>query len=615
MPSPSLSAAIGRLAESVARRADPDPSDGRLLGRFVRSRDDAAFTELVRRLGPMVLGVCRRVVGDHHHAEDAFQAAFVVLARRAADVNPREAVRPWLYGVAVRVAREARTMAAKRSARETPVADLTNGRREPAGVTDDRTERDELAGVLDEEIGRLPDHLRAAVVLCELNGVPRKDAAARLGIPEGTLSSRLGKARTLLAARLKARGVALPAVGLALLADAAVPPRLLAQTPAVATATQPPPAAVAALSHGAIRTMFAHKLKLFAAGGLALVALAGGLVFAAGTDDPAPPKNPAADAPPKVAAKPAPKGPNVILYHKAGHPTLIDPDGTNERRVGEELGPGTRFEARLSPDGKRVAVLARLEVPNDPTPEEQRQNRSPAGRLYVVSTDGKEKPIDLAVNECRAVVWSPDGSEVVTTEFRPGLEAQPRPGVKEVRALIGQTRVDVRTGKRDEFALPGGQLVTDWTRDGKHFLATAVERTEDGKDTSDIRLVGPDGTVEKTLTDPGELVLFGRLSPDGRRLLYLQLDPKKQTRVLMVRDVAGGKPAAVDEVMAAGPVVGYCWSPDGKRVAYTRHGPTNGETVEWTLTVCDPDGKNVRVIATHTIPSQPLDTRGWVDWR
>src|SRR5262245_19886079 len=280
MPNAALSAAVARVGRAAVRLAYPDPAetDGRLLGRFVQTRDEAAFRELVRRLGPMVLGVCRRIAGDHHSTEDAFQAAFLVLARRAADVVPREAVRGWLHGVAVRTAQKARAMSVRRRARELPVPSVPN---RPA-ADPDAADPDALR-VLDEEVGRLPDHLRAAVALCELEGVSRRDAAARLGVPEGTLSSRLAKARAVLAVRLRGRGIALTAAGLGAAlgrpASSAIPSQLFDQTAAPSTSPAPVPPLVAALSNGVFRTMFLHKLKLAATAGVVL-ALAG--VFAGG---------------------------------------------------------------------------------------------------------------------------------------------------------------------------------------------------------------------------------------------------------------------------------------------------------------------------------------------
>src|SRR5262249_10209301 len=156
------------------------------------------------------------------------------------------AVRGWLYGVAVRVAREARTVSARRRARETPVASVPD---RPAEAFDS-PDPDALR-VLDEEIAALSEHLRAAVVMCELDGVGPAAAAERLGIPEGTLSSGLAKARKVLADRLRRRGVVLPAAGLSVIltrsASAAVPPGLTQRAVAVAVSQDPAPAAVAAL--------------------------------------------------------------------------------------------------------------------------------------------------------------------------------------------------------------------------------------------------------------------------------------------------------------------------------------------------------------------------------
>ncbi|MBX9584273.1 MAG: sigma-70 family RNA polymerase sigma factor, partial [Gemmataceae bacterium] len=175
----------------LAFAARPDPaSDALLVRTFLASRDEAAFAELVRRHGPMVLAACRRVLGHREDAEDAFQAAFLVLARKAGSV--RGANLPgWLYAVAVRTARGVRVMRDRRRRRES----ASRGR-EPGEARPDRSpEQDELVAAVDEELAGLPEPYRAAVVLCELQGRPRRSAAAELGIPEGTLSSRLAAAR------------------------------------------------------------------------------------------------------------------------------------------------------------------------------------------------------------------------------------------------------------------------------------------------------------------------------------------------------------------------------------------------------------------------------------
>ena len=199
-------------------------SDEELLGRFVARRDEAAeaaFAALVERYGPMVLGVCRRVLGDRHEAEDAFQATFLVLARKAGSIARRAQLANWLFGVACRTALDARARALRRKAREQRVHAMTRSQTRPA--EDGEPVLDELRAILDEELARLPERYRGAVVLCELDGLSRRAAARRLGIPEGTLSSRLARAKELLRRRLGRRGLALSAIALdrALMREAA----------------------------------------------------------------------------------------------------------------------------------------------------------------------------------------------------------------------------------------------------------------------------------------------------------------------------------------------------------------------------------------------------------
>jgi len=177
-------------------------SDRQLLARFVAARDEAAFAALVRRHGPMVLGACRRVLRDYHDAEDAWQATFLVLARKAASLAVGESLGCWLYGVAYRAALEAREFNARRRGREVPMGGVPHPDVAPSEPQDWRP-------LLDRELNLLPEKYRAPIVLCDLEGRPRREAARLLGATEGTLSSRLARGRALLAKRLTRCGVAL----------------------------------------------------------------------------------------------------------------------------------------------------------------------------------------------------------------------------------------------------------------------------------------------------------------------------------------------------------------------------------------------------------------------
>ena len=164
-------------------------SDRQLLERFATARDEAAFAALVARHGPMVLGVCRQLLGDHQHAEDAFQAVFLVLARKAGSLREPELLGNWLYGVALRTARRARKRLDRRRQIDEQGA-IRSPEARPAVQAEQAIAR-EQAEALHREIDRLPDAFRRAVVLCYFEGLSPDEAAARLRWPSGTLRSRL----------------------------------------------------------------------------------------------------------------------------------------------------------------------------------------------------------------------------------------------------------------------------------------------------------------------------------------------------------------------------------------------------------------------------------------
>jgi RNA polymerase sigma factor (sigma-70 family) len=264
MARPGLSNLVACLRQALPPPDAPGLSDGQLLERFLAERDEAAFAALVRRHGPLVFGVCRRVLGNVHDAEDAFQAAFLVLARKAKAVLKRAAVGSWLYTVAYRTALEARAANARRRQVEKQVSAMPHPEVAPPEPQDWRP-------LLDQELSRLPEKYRAPVVLCDLGGVSRRDAARQLSLSEGTLSSRLATARRMLAKRLARHGLALSGGALAAAlsqgaASAHVPMPLVWSTAKAAAlvaagqlAAVATPAAL--LTKGVLKTMFLAKLK------------------------------------------------------------------------------------------------------------------------------------------------------------------------------------------------------------------------------------------------------------------------------------------------------------------------------------------------------------------
>ncbi len=260
-------------------------TDGQLLGWFVSGRGagkaaEAGFTALVDRHGPMVLRVCRQILGDTHDAEDAFQATFLVLVRKAGSVRKRDSVASWLHGIARRVARRARSDRSRRGEYERRSAEMS------ARTESQSAGEPECWPELHEEVARLPARYREPVVLCYLEGLTTDEASRRLGCPQGTILSRLSRARDRLRDRLtRPGGLAVSAAmfsadaARAAVVPAALSHSLVQSALRLAAGGSVPaivPTSVAALTRGVLRTMILTKLGIAAAALTAVAALTAG---------------------------------------------------------------------------------------------------------------------------------------------------------------------------------------------------------------------------------------------------------------------------------------------------------------------------------------------------
>jgi RNA polymerase sigma factor (sigma-70 family) len=307
-------------------------AERQLLDRFVHQRDQDAFAELVYRHGPLVWGVCRRNLPNLTDAEDAFQATFLVLARRANTLTSRETVGPWLYKVAVWCCRNMRRANQRRLGR------VRVGLNEPVAATEPQANSD-LVAELDSAMLSLPEKYRVPIVLCHLQGWSRQQAAQHLGCPEGTLSIRLNRALAKLRVKLSnSDPAAVLAIGGALAAPAAVANAAVRAAEIYHTSAQSVPRAVLSTSNGVLRMIRARKIRVVAAGLMALMGL--GLLCAnlpakPGSPVTAPADNPAtrqADAPVLTAGRwaitiwPYPESPEriavALVEERNGKPAI-----------------------------------------------------------------------------------------------------------------------------------------------------------------------------------------------------------------------------------------------------------------------------------------------------
>jgi RNA polymerase sigma factor (sigma-70 family) len=352
MSSGRLQTLIAQLRRVVEAPANGALTDAELLARWVTARDEAAFEVLLWRHGPMVLSVCRRLLSCPHAADDAFQATFLALVRKAGSINKREAVSSWLYKVAYR--------AALRAGGRGGQAITNDPRRLPAVAVEPGDEliwRD-LRPVLDEEVERLPERYRAPVILCYFQGKTNEEAAREIGCPTGTILSRLARARERLRVRLTRRGIALSTAALGAklgqsAASALVPAPLASSTIRAALLTAAGNSAtaagvslpVAALTEGVLQAMLITKLKTVAGVVLALgmLGVGGGALgyrTLAGEGNGAP-------KPGEPAAKAAQAGPKAAGEGKQ----LLADDLRDEAR---------RLRDALQAERDRAAELAKL---------------------------------------------------------------------------------------------------------------------------------------------------------------------------------------------------------------------------------------------------------------
>lgn len=500
-------------------------TDGQLLERFIVRREEAAFATLVRRHGPMVLGVCRRILGSVHDADDAFQATFLVLVRRAEAVVPREQVGVWLHGVAYRIALKARSMAARRR------------RKERCAARSERVEAptpDDLRVLLDRELVRLPDKYRTPLILCELEGRSRREAARQLGLPEGTLSSRLATARTMLARRLTRDSLVVSAVPVALTASTVRAAARVAIGEASGLSDS-----VVALTEGVFQTMkptywqMAVAVLMFAAvGGAGLLTRQ---VFAGDKADKVPTAT--SEIKDKKEVGPSVRGTarevnaakKTIVISVVGdagtkkvveksYPLaenvriLLGDNLTKDKPIPEgkldDVTPGTGVDAQLSLDGKTVVqILA----------------RGPALLGSIKAVDATKNTITLIGKGEKGEKGSTETTlalpEGVLATLSDGLSKEDKPQTKKPTELEEGTRVVVQLSVDRKSALA--------LRVQNESLRGTLKGIDNGANTVTVEVKEDGGLVEKLLTLSKDAKVEGNPTAGDPVIVQLSVFDKK----------------------------------------------------------------------------------------
>ena len=658
-----------RLHAHFAPLHDQPTPDADLLARFALHGDSGAFAALVKRHGGMVAAVCRKRLGHAQDAEDAAQAVFLALARKADRVHGAAPVAAWLYGAAVKACREV-----VRRNRRKPWVPLTT---DVPGDSVLSADHEAVAAVLDE-VANLSDAHRAAVVLCELEGYPRGLAARRLGIAEGTLSSRLAAARRRLADRLTRRGFAPTA--LATLAGLAVgSPSFAFDLPSVTPIVQ-------RITEAIVTTSIAWKLKLFAVLGATTATL--GLALAGG-DEP----KPAAPPTPVVAKAAEPSfvfaAPTIQLdpskFDKlratSQDITAMSSDGKLEAirtiqlsaaveaipfRVVNGVKTAASADTKLlqvitnpvSPDGRSVVVfvndpadvekpksaLYRTIISDEPSPKHHVVLLNPTGQSFRLS-DWQDNP--------PTIVWSPDGGTLYLTRISSHRTVALLPPFLLKSTGYTTIKVDVATGKQRELNIVSNLKPLAVSPDGQTLLGTAMAESFFDVTKHFLALVSPsdDPLVQakyRVISKPMADGWFddAAFSPDGQRVIVTvnkwvalprEVMPKengvnaiamcKSTRCFHLLEIATGtmKQLSTQPQCFPDSATGVQWSADGSKVAFTDakvsrvDAPVVATRIdEQFVVVCDPDGSNsvkIPVMLTHSPANHLHPNHRLIGWR
>ncbi len=599
-----------RLTRYMRGLAEVQASDRDLLRRFLDQHDERAFEALVRRHDRLVRSAIAKVLGNAPDAEDAYQATFLVLVRRARAIDWRAGLGPWLHGVAHRVAVKAQVRRVKRARRE-------GSARPHQPILPADLSWQEACDLLHAELNRLPDKYRIPLLLCYLEGKTREEAGAVLGVTSGTIRGRVKRGLDVLRQRLARRGVAL-SVGL--LAILAAPSDIAAATsPAavVAAVRGAAPASVTTLAQEVVMGSVFSRLGKVVAMAVVSIGLVAGLLAGADKAQTKPPETQAQAA--ESTAQPTPKatGPGTLLLARESDLVSLTPEGKQGEELSAPQDTRTTRHGRLSPDGSRAAFVVVGGKPRGPG-----DDLAAPWPIQVVIRKlgtGESKTVDFPGFGVD-VSWAPDGKRLAVTKTNKDRSS-------EIVLL------DAATGNTEPLDLPAGVRVLDWSRDGKRFL---VVSRKDKKYWLGVAEKG-----DKQVRELAELKVrlassvAGRFSPDGKKVLFTDADPEQKDAFKWHRssqphvlDIATKQRQALADFPENGQCLSVVWSPDGKRVAYTwtqlhaevlKQDRLNPDDVaiptESFLVVADVDGKNAKTVTSDRANQAMNPIFGSIDWR